>query len=246
MSYFVKREPFGRFSGARVSPSSTSAQEADDAPALLPRGPAALPREVVARTHRTRLLEAMAQAVAEKGYAATSIADIVARARVSRSAFYEHFADKESCFLAAYSEEADRHFSLIAAAAEAERDWLGQLHAAVRAYVRELERHPRFARSFLIEIVAAGPRASELRTAVHERYAALMKGWYESAPRKLRLAPLPDEIFRAAVGANNELVIARLERRAREGDRDPDEQPLEELVLSSLLGLFRLTDLERA
>jgi AcrR family transcriptional regulator len=179
----------------------------------------------------------MAEAVADQGYVATSIADIVARARVSRSAFYACFADKEACFLAGYSQEAERHFALITAAVEASgEDWLGQLRTGVRVYVRELERQPRFARSFLIEILAAGPRASELRTAVHERYAALMKDWYEQAPAELELPALPDEIFRAAVGATNELVIARLERIGT----DAGAHPLEELVLHSLLGLFGL------
>jgi AcrR family transcriptional regulator len=216
--------------------------ERDGEPTLLPRGPRALPRDVVETVHRRRLLTAMAQAVADKGYAATSIADIVARARVSRSAFYQCFADKEDCFLSAYSQEVDRHFSVIAAAAEQEADWLGQFEAGVRAYVRELELHPRFARSFLIEIVAAGPRASELRTAVHERYAAFMKSWYESAPAATALPKLPDEIFRAAVGASNELVIARFERTGSDPDQPPPAgQPLEDLVLHSLLALFGLS-----
>lgn len=190
----------------------------------------------------------MAQAVAEKGYVATSISDIVARARVSRSAFYECFADKEECFLAGYSEEAARHYErIVTAVAASEGHWLGQLAAAVRAYVRELELQPRFARSFLIEILAAGPRASELRAVVHERYAGLMKGWYEQAPKAFGLPALPDEIFRAAVGAINELVIARLERHQTDDAVSPQEAPpLEDLVLSSLLALFGLSGGVRA
>jgi AcrR family transcriptional regulator len=177
----------------------------------------------------------MTEAVAQKGYLATSIADIVARARVSRSAFYACFADKEACFLAGYAEEADRHFRLIAAAAAAESDWWQQLRSAVSVYVGELERHPGFARSFLIEIITAGPKALELRDEVYERYVWLMKDWYARAPAELALAPLPVELFRAAVGATNELVVTRLEREATRG-----EKPLEDLVLYSLLALFGL------
>lgn len=210
-------------------------------PALLPRGHAALPREQVARAHRSRVLNAMGQAVAEKGYAATSISDIVARARVSRSAFYACFADKEACFLAGYAEEAERHFGLITAAVEdAGDEWLAQLRAGVQAYVGELERQPQFARSFLIEILAAGQRASQLRTAVHERYATLMEDWYAQAPRELGLPTLPHEMFRAAVGASNELVIARLERLVSGDDTSTRTDPLEELVFQALLGLFGL------
>jgi AcrR family transcriptional regulator len=209
----------------------------NQAPALLPRGPAALPPDVVQVVQRQRILIAMGQAVAENGYVATSIADIVARARVSRSAFYACFPDKEACFLAGYEAEAERHFNLIASAAFSEIDWMAQLRSAVRVYVRELEQNPGFARSFLIEIVTAGPRALELRAAVHERYAALMKDWYERAPSELGLRPLPDEVYRAAVGANNELAIARLEKGFTAA-----AQELEDLILYSLLSLFGLTD----
>jgi AcrR family transcriptional regulator len=217
------------------------------APTLLPRGPGALPPDVVAKAHRQRLLRAMAQAVADKGYVATNIGDIVSRARVSRSAFYACFRDKEDCFMAGYAEEADRHFALIAAAAADEPDWLEQLGAGARAYVRQLQLQPRFARSFLIEVLAAGPRANELRSVVYERYAALMKDWYERAPGSLRLPPLPNEIYRAAVGATNELVIARLERELKTGAEGLAEmQPLEELVLYTLFSVFGLTDVARA
>jgi AcrR family transcriptional regulator len=236
MPYFVKREP------PNLDPVSTqaSADRQADLPALLPRGPAALPRDVVATAHRRRVLNAMAQAVAEKGYVATSISDIVSRARVSRSAFYECFADKEACFLAGYAEEAERHFGMIAEAAAAEDDWSQQLRSGVRAYVRELERHPGFAQSFLIEILTAGPEALELRSTVYERYVSLMRDWYANAPAELALAPLPDEVFRAAVGATNELVVTRLAQEVA-----GDQPALEDLVLYSLLALFGLADAAR-
>ena len=54
-----------------------------------------------------RILGGMVAAVAERGYAATTITDVVRHARVSRRTFYEHFADKEACFLAAYDAVSD-------------------------------------------------------------------------------------------------------------------------------------------
>jgi AcrR family transcriptional regulator len=253
MPYFVKREPPNldpvsaqpsRALQASGDPDAAEDRRADP-PALLPRGPGALPREVVATAHRRRLLNAMAQAVAEKGYVATSISDIVSRARVSRSAFYGCFADKGDCFLAGYGGEAERHFGMIAEAAAAEQDWSLQLRTGVRVYVRELERHPGFARSFLIEILTAGPEALQLRSAVYERYVSLMKDWYANAPAELGLAPLPDEVFRAAVGATNELVVTRLERQAADPERSRSTPPLEDLVLYSLLALFGLAGAAR-
>src|SRR5258708_6394294 len=69
----------------------------------LPRGRGALAPEEVARVQRERLLRATVAAVAELGYANARVADIVNRARASRQSFYEQFADKESCFLAAHA-----------------------------------------------------------------------------------------------------------------------------------------------
>ncbi|HEV7687975.1 MAG TPA: helix-turn-helix domain-containing protein, partial [Acidimicrobiia bacterium] len=68
----------------------------------LPSGRHGLTREAVVASQRGRLVDAMAQIVAEKGYPATTVADVVERAGVSRRTFYEQFADKEACFLAAY------------------------------------------------------------------------------------------------------------------------------------------------
>ncbi|MGA2164032.1 MAG: TetR/AcrR family transcriptional regulator, partial [Solirubrobacteraceae bacterium] len=65
----------------------------------LPRGPQALPRERVAEHQRERLVEAMVQAVSERGVVATTISDLVARAGISRRTFYEHFENKEDCLL---------------------------------------------------------------------------------------------------------------------------------------------------
>ncbi|MWK38860.1 TetR family transcriptional regulator [Actinomadura sp. J1-007] len=66
----------------------------------LPRGRSSLPRTAVRDAQRARLMRAAIAAVAEKGYASTTVADVVGRARVSRKAFYEHFPDLERCFLA--------------------------------------------------------------------------------------------------------------------------------------------------
>ena len=242
MQYFVKR---GETSGIQAVGLTGGDSPADAAPPLLPRGSSAPAPEVVARVHRQRLLRAMGQAVAENGYVATTIADIVARARVSRSAFYACFADKETCFLAGYAEEAERHFQLIAAGAQ-QSDWWQQLSSAAGAYVAELEAQPAFARSFLVEILAAGPRALALRESVHQRYAALMQAWYESAPPELALPPLPAEVFRGAVGTINELAMARLQRRRDTAPSREPHHPLEKLVVYSLLALFGLADPARA
>jgi AcrR family transcriptional regulator len=202
----------------------------------LPRGGAALPPDVVRDVQRRRLLGAIGAAVGENGYAATTIADIVARAGVSRSVFYECFSDKEACFLASYAAEAEQHFAQVAAAL-GDGEWIARLRDGIRAYVAGLEDRPAFARTFLVEVIAAGPRARAHRVVVHDRYATLLKTWYETERAQRGLPVLPDEVFHAAVVATNELAVQRLEGAAPKAAHD-----LAALVLYSLLALFGLPE----
>ncbi len=145
----------------------------------LPRGPHRLARDEVLASQRGRLLDAIAEVVAVKGYGATSVADVIGRAGVSRKTFYEHFRDKEACFLAAY----DTGVEVLMATMRA--------GDPIRAYLETLSAEPAFARTFLIEIGAAGPRAIERRQQVHEAFAATIS----DGPEAL-----------AVVGALNEVV----------------------------------------
>lgn len=73
----------------------------------LPRGRSALSRQEVDRSQRERILWAMAETMAAKGYGATSVADVLRAAGVSRRTFYEQFASKADCFMSAFEEAAD-------------------------------------------------------------------------------------------------------------------------------------------
>jgi AcrR family transcriptional regulator len=214
----------------------TSEETAPLAGGRLPRGGAALPPDVVRDVQRRRLLSAIGEAVAEKGYAATTIADVVGRAGVSRTVFYECFADKETCFLASYAAEAERHFAEVAAALGG-GDWIAQLRDGIRAYGAALHDRPASARTFLVEVIAVGPRARAARAAVHERYATLLKAWYEAERADRGLPELPEEIFHGAVAATNDIAVQRLEGTAPNSGHD-----LAELVLYTLLALFGLPD----
>ncbi len=160
----------------------------------LPRGPHHLAREEVLASQRVRMLDAIAEVVAAKGYGAATVADVVERAGVSRKTFYEQFRDKEACFLAAYDAGVD---SLIATMRAVGDD----VRARIRAYLETLAAEPAFARTFLIEIGAAGPRALARRDEVHDAFAALT-------------ADAPAHAALAAVGAANE-VVTRLVRDGR-------------------------------
>jgi AcrR family transcriptional regulator len=184
---------------------------------ILPRGRHAAPREIVAESQRERMLVAMADATAAKGYANVAVADVIERAGVSRRSFYEQFANKEECFLSAYDAGVS---GLLDAIAEAEDAAVagggpGALLAGARAgtevYLQLLADNPAFARTFLIEVLGAGPAALERRAAVHDRFAQRLAASYHAIADVRGGLPVPAPyVFRAAVGAIHELVIDRL------------------------------------
>jgi AcrR family transcriptional regulator len=209
-----------------------------DIPRRLPRGTHGLDPSLVAASQRTRLLEAVGAAVADKGYAATTIEDIVRGAGVSKKTFYEHFADKLDCFLAAYEAASDELLEHVRGAQDAAEDdprgdsedggrgaaWLARTRAGIHAYLRWLAAEPALARVFLIEIAAAGPEALERRERLRDRYAERM--------RELQVAnSVPDEIFHAVVAGADDLVV----RRLREGGELLELEPILLYLQVSLL-----------
>jgi AcrR family transcriptional regulator len=175
----------------------------------LPRGRHAAPRRVVWESQRGRMLAAMATAVGEKGYAEVAVADVVARAGVSRKTFYEQFANKLECFLAAYDTGVDVVLGAIdSAIAAAGPDPLAIARAGTSRYLETLAANPAFARTFLVEVLAAGPEALARRAEVHERFAAQLasihRAWAPAGPEPSA------HVFRACVGAIHELVMAHV------------------------------------
>ncbi|HEY6762873.1 MAG TPA: TetR/AcrR family transcriptional regulator [Baekduia sp.] len=185
---------------------------------VLPRGRHAAPRHVVAESQRERVLVAMADAVAEKGYAHVAVADVIARAGVSRRSFYEHFTNKEDAFLAAYDAGVGGLLDAIAEAEAAAGDeLLARARAGTEVYLQLLADNPAFARTFLIEVLGAGPAALERRDAVHARFAQRLADGFDAIAGGADALPRPEDyVFRAAVGAIHELVTACLLKRGAE------------------------------
>jgi AcrR family transcriptional regulator len=186
-----------------------------DIPRRLPRGTHGLDRDVVEASQRTRLLEAIGRAVAERGYAGATIDDVVRRAGVSKKTFYDHFADKEDCFLAAYEAASEELLARVAEAHSAHDDWLDRTRAGIVAYLRWLAADPALARVYLVEVAAAGPRALERRERLRDRYAELI--------RERRGSDLPFEIFHAVVAAVDDLVVRHI--REHGAEKLPELEP---------------------
>jgi AcrR family transcriptional regulator len=125
-----------------------------------------LGRDQVAEIQRARILAAMFDVVAEHGVANVTVAHIVTRSGVSRRTFYELFADREGCFLAAFEDAIKRIASVMAPAFEAERSWRAGVRAAVIALLEWLEGDPATGRLVIIESLGAGPKALARRQGV--------------------------------------------------------------------------------
>lgn len=176
-------------------------------PRSLPRGRAHLPREVVLVSQRARLMEATIDAVGAKGYAATTVGDIIKTARVSRTTFYEQFRDKEQCFVASYEDAAGAQLEYVLTATKGTASAIQCLQVGVRAYLEVLTNEPAYANAALVEVLAAGLGAAASRDAVHRRYATLLERWHARARADDPHIPeMPDEVFDAAVGGVSDLI----------------------------------------
>ncbi|KAA0022619.1 TetR/AcrR family transcriptional regulator [Antrihabitans cavernicola] len=173
-----------------------------DAPGL-PRGRGRLDREQVREAQRPRLLRAAISAIAEVGYSATTVADIVTRARVARAAFYEQFPTKEACFLAAVGAGRDSVLRQVVTAADgaASHDWSAVVRAAMREYLRVAASEPEFTRAWTLELPGAGPAAVRLRNEYLDTLAATMRSWH----RMSGSPPATDNTYLALVGGCLEL-----------------------------------------
>jgi len=203
----------------------------------LPRGRSGLPLLAVRASQRERLLRSVIAAVSDVGYPAVTVADIVRRARVSRAAFYAHFADKEECFLAATGEGRQLMFARVVAAARALPEGVPDeevIRAAYRAFLGFLADEPAFARVFYIDMPAAGPRAVDRLEAASRRFADLNQVWHQRARERHPDWPaVPYAAYLALAGAAAELIRSLV--RAGQTDELPDlEDTLVSLHLSVL------------
>ncbi len=179
-----------------------------------PRGRHRLPPEVIARSQRERLLEATIRVVAEKGYAATTVADLTREAGISRTTFYAMFDDKEGCFLAAYDGIVDALVRRVAAAYESEEEWPRRARAGLAALLEALAEEPDVARLALVDVGSAGPAAQRRLRAAMQRLTPFFDEGRDFAPGGRNL---PANTSRMAIGAVAGLIVDELtEERAED------------------------------
>jgi AcrR family transcriptional regulator len=149
----------------------------------------------------------MATAVAEKGYAAVTIADVVARAGVSKRTFYEHFTSKQDCLFSCYADASDALATVVRAAAMSATSGRARVVAAVKAYFVALDAGGPLVAPVLTEIQASGGPGRELRRAKTHEFAALIRELVEEDADRGLCARLDVPVSLALVGGLYELGV---------------------------------------
>lgn len=158
---------------------------------------------------RARIFEAMARAVAERGYADATVGDVVKMASISRSTFYAQFNGKEDCFVETYRTGCENGIAEQAAAIRALEapDWRTRLQVSLDAYLSHLAEEPHFARVLLIEVLGAGARALAMRERILATYVENYRALHTLAQKEEpQLPDVSDDFLRALVGGIAELV----------------------------------------
>jgi AcrR family transcriptional regulator len=163
-----------------------------------------LPRNVEGLSQRDRLLWSMVRVIAEKGYDGITLADVVARAGVSRTTFYAEFANKDECLFAAYDRVIDELVAYVTDAFNSERDWPERIRDGLDALLRALAAEPEVAQMAVVEVPAAGPHAHQRYRDAVERFLPLLEEGREFSERS---GELPRGIELMAVGGAEVIIF---------------------------------------
>jgi AcrR family transcriptional regulator len=186
--------------------------------------------------HRLRLIGAMAALLAERGYSTVTIADIARQAHVSKRTFYEHFADKDACFIACYETLSNMVLQAIVDAMSGDLPWAKKWRASTKAYLSTLESQPALTRTLMMDIYAAGPQALQVRREVLRRFADNLRRVVDQGRRENpKLPRLSQAMATAIIGGINELVLVAVEEGR--ADRLTELAGTAEALLQAVLGL---------
>lgn len=176
--------------------------------ARLPRGPHALTREEVTANQRERLIAAMGEIVGEHGYASTTVSQVIAHAGVSRKAFYQHFANRQECFLAAYDKVVAEVRREIARAYESAEGVPERATAAIEKVFERAIKKPGTLRLVIIEAGVVGQAGVERRERLMSEYEGLLRDLLG-----LPAGPgtVPNPVLRGIVGGLNGVLYAHLQ-----------------------------------
>lgn len=171
-----------------------------------------------AADHRRRLLDALATSIAESGYRATTVGDIVRRARTSRRTFYEHFTGKEDCFAALLAENNAKTIRSIMAAVDPTAPWQTQIRQAVEAWIAHAESATPITLSWIRDLPALDAWTRSHREAM-EGYITLLQNMVDTdLMRAAGIGPIPRQRALILLGGLRELLATTVEDGGRPAD----------------------------
>lgn len=170
---------------------------------------------------RLRLLDGLAAAIGERGYRASTVADVVRHARTSKRTFYDQFASKEECFLELLRADIEKLGESIVCAVDPEADWHRQIRQAVEAYVGHMEARPAITLSLIRELPSLGAVARPVQRRGVQLLSSLLIDLSASPGfRRAELPPLTAPLAVILLGGLRELTALSVE----------DGRPVREIV----------------
>ncbi len=170
---------------------------------------------------RVRLLDGLAASITERGYRASTVADIVRHARTSKRTFYGQFSGKEECFLELLQADVEKLGERIAASIDPEADWHNQIRQAVEAYVGHIESRPALTLSWIRELPSLGAVARPAQRRGLQMLTSLLVDLSASPGfRRAELPPLTSPLAVILLGGLRELTALAVE----------DGRPVREIV----------------
>jgi AcrR family transcriptional regulator len=194
-----------------------------DTPGRLPRGRHGLSPAVVARSQRTRIIHATAETAMAKGYANTTVADIVALAGISRDVFYEHFSDKQQAFLEAQQHPTQFLLDACGTAYFAADSWPERVWRGLATLVGLIAANPALSYVRLVECYAAGPKAIRRAEEISRSFGIFLEEGYA-------LRDAPEDLPRLASQAITGAVFEIIQRSVATGDTLTLSRQLPQLV----------------
>jgi AcrR family transcriptional regulator len=164
-------------------------------------------RLFVSASQRARLLDATFAVVCEQGYRGMAVRSVAERAGVSSKTFYDLFADREDCFLAAFDHGVEQLEAHARRAFEEERDWVAGIRAGLAALLGFLDRERALRRLVFVEALGAGPRVLERRAQLLGELTSVIEEGQAGVQPGRRL---PGVIAEGVVGATFGVIHARL------------------------------------
>ena len=182
---------------------------------------------------KRRLLDALAASIAEDGYRATTVADIVRRARTSRRTFYEHFADKEACFVALLSDKNGDLLREVSEAVDPKAPWELQIRQAVTAWIAAADTEPALVLSWIRDLPSLGQRARTHQREMLERFVTLVQALSDTAEIKAAgMEQIPRPVAIIMLGGLRELIAWTVEDGGRLSD-------ITEVAVQSTIALLK-------